>query len=75
IIITHLGTYDFRRTETFSTPKFRLTNTSNQYHTSALRICNKFPSYVFNLSLCDLKRHVSEWLIQEAFYRLRNFMT
>ena len=69
----HTSTYDFRRTETFSITKFRLRNTSNQHHTSALRICNKFPAYLFNLSLSDLKRRVSVWLIQEAFYSLKEF--
>ena len=69
----HIPTYDFRRTETFSITKFRLTNTSNQYHTSALRICNKFPAYLFNLSLSDLKRRVSAWLTQEAFFSLKEF--
>ena len=69
----HTPKYEFRRTETFSIIKFGLTDTSNHYHTSALRICNKFPAYIFNLSLGNLKRIVSAWLTQEALYSLKEF--
>ncbi|PSN56943.1 hypothetical protein C0J52_07421 [Blattella germanica] len=68
----HTSTYDFRRTETFSITKFRLTNTSNQYYTSALRICNKFPAYLFNLSLSDVSLCGS---FKRRSIVLRNFMT
>ena len=61
----HTSTYDLGGLKLLvSITKFWLTNTSNQYHTSALRICNKFPAYLFNLSLSNLKRLVSGWLTQ-----------
>ncbi|PSN49524.1 hypothetical protein C0J52_24761 [Blattella germanica] len=67
-------TYNLRKVNNFAVPKCRLTKTMSNFPVFALKICNKFPSYIFELDKKSIKRLASDWLIQKAFYNMDGFL-
>ncbi|PSN33824.1 hypothetical protein C0J52_24169 [Blattella germanica] len=51
----HEITYNLRKINNFDMPKCRLTKTMSNFPVFALKICNKFPCYIFELERSPLK--------------------
>ena len=60
-------TYNLRKINNFDMPKCRLTKTMSNFPVFALKVCNKFPRYIFQLDKKSIKRLASDWLIQKAW--------
>ena len=70
----NLNDYYFIKIDNFEMPRCRLSKTINNHNMIALKIGNRLPGDIFNMDIMLLKKLLTDWLIKQSFYSLKDFL-
>ena len=70
----NLKAYDFRNIDNFEIPSCRLSKTISNHNVMALKVGNRLPGDIFKMDIKVLKSLLTDWLIRQSFYSLKEFL-
>ena len=69
----NLKAYGFRNIDNFEIPSCRLSKTISNHNVMALKVGNRLPGDIFKMDIKVLKSLLTDWLIRQSFYSLKEF--